>query len=469
MNPREKRLAIAAAVLLVLALVTKVVYPRTVKSLFDVQDRIEELDTELADRLEERDRVDDALLQYKQYLARTGGTDPQKVRNRLQKHLEQLARDADLPEPNTKITPGSPSRDKKTGLHTVPMGVDVQGSLETVVGFVKRCYELPYLAKFRGLTFDPVVSKGRTGGSRGSKSATGEVKVNAMLEVLVLPNDPIAREHLDLESLEQPTEVVKHSGESYALIWERNPFSEYVKPVAKRQEREPEKEPEQKPEPKPQEQPDRGDRDANYKRVAMALRYGVDELMVVNTRSKTQEYVTTGEQIDGGELIYVHLSGGIVRKESGDYFYEVGALFSEAVPVAIADDFPGIQAISKCLRDVPLRGASASLAGKEAARPGKDAPRAAKAGKTASKKGRAASSTVRKPRRPPPRRGRTVKPTAPKRTGSKIKRSGSSVKPRGRKSGSPSGKRPGTRPGRSPRRSGDDEKEANESAAQNTE
>ena len=405
MNPREKRLAIAAAVVAGLALVTKVVYPGTIKPLFDVQDQIDEREAELADRFEERDRVDDALLRYKQYVARTGGTDPQRVRNRLQSQLVALVEEADLDSP--QITPRTQGRNKKTGLLTVSMGIATEGSLEATIGFLKTCYELPYLARFKDLKFDPVgLSKTERKGQRKGQEAGERVKLNAMLEVLVLPNDPIARQHLDLESLEQPTEVIKHSGESYALIWERNPFSEYVKPVAKRQEGKPEKEPEETSEPKPQEKPDRGDRDAKYKRVAMALRYGVDELMVVNTRSKTQEYVTTGEQVDGGELIYVHPYGGIVRKESGDYFYEVGAMFSEAVPVAIADGFPGIQAISKRLRDVPLRGASASAAGKKPARPGKDARRAGKVGRSPGSCSRRVSRTPGAPARSARRRRR---------------------------------------------------------------
>jgi hypothetical protein len=135
------------------------------------------------------------------------------------------------------------------------------------------------------------------------------------------------------------------------MIWDRLPFNKYVKPVQPRPP--PDKEVVEKPKEKPPPPPpptDASDKDAAHKKVVMAISYGVDELLVVNERAKTQEYIATGQELDGGELVLVHPYGGVVRKRQGDFFYEVGRMLSEAIPVAVADDYPEIQAATRRLR-----------------------------------------------------------------------------------------------------------------------
>ncbi|MCH7814888.1 MAG: hypothetical protein IID40_12810 [Planctomycetes bacterium] len=367
MNSREKKLAGGMAVVVAVGVLGKVVYPLTIKPLFDVSQQIEELEAELYEVQEEEAAFDEVLLRYKNFVARTGGTDPKQVRNRVHKQLDALLEQAALEKPG--VTPRNPSRDKKTGLHTMAFGLSGEGSLAAVIDLLRQCYELPYLARFKDLKLTPATVKrsARKGNSKAAgKGAghhgSGRVRLVATLEVMVLPGDKRAGRLLDLEALEQPTQVVKHSGESFAMIWQRDPFSEYVKrvtkpPPPKKEAKDPPKPVESKPETKPDPAPpvERGDRDARYKTVAMALKYGRDELLITNLRRRTQQYVTTGEQLDGGELIAVHPYGGIVRKDTGDYFYEVGTLLSEATLVVLADDYPEIQALSRQLRDLQLQ------------------------------------------------------------------------------------------------------------------
>ncbi|MHC4063545.1 MAG: hypothetical protein ACYSUI_03445 [Planctomycetota bacterium] len=462
MNPREKRLAIAVVVLLGIGLVAKVVYPKAIKPMFDVQSEIDDLEAELFDQMEERDKVNDALLEYKEYVARSGGIATGEIHNSLPDQLYAMARGAELQL--DRVTPRTLAPEKKTGLQKVSMAMSGEGSLESTIGFLKQCYELPYVARFKDLKLNPIAAKKRTlsnprsrnrsNGKTEAETTEERVKLNATLEVLVLPNDPIARRHLDLESLEQPAQKIKYAGDSYAMIWERKPFSEYVvdSPVIVKGPVPPEdpprpEEPPEGPEPPPV---DTGDPNARYKTVAMAAKTIGDncdlgELLVVNTRHKTRQYITTGQQIDGGELIYVHPYGGIVRKENGDYFYEVGSLLSEAIPVAIADDYPAIQAMSKRLRNLVLQHKPAPPA-QDALTQGDaiglpDAPGAKEAvrGGRTSGSGRAKSGTSGRPKstvRTGSKSGRSrAIPTKPKPRGraKSAPRSRTATKPRSRR------------------------------------
>ncbi|MCP4245452.1 MAG: hypothetical protein GY778_00230 [bacterium] len=465
MNPREKKLAGGMAVVVVVAVFGKVVYPMTIKPLFDVSKQIADLETELYDVQEEEAAFDEVLLQYKNFVARTGGTDTKAVRNRVHKQLDTLLEQAALAEPG--VTPRNPSRDRKTGLQTMAFGLSGEGSLAAVIDLLRQCYELPYMARFNDLKLTPVIVKrsarkgnSRAGAKSGGNGDKGRVRLSATLEVMVLPADKRARRLLDLDSLEQPTKVRKHSGERLAMIWERDPFSEYVKPVVKPTPRKPDPipKPETKPEVKLEPPPDRGDRDARYKTVAMALKYGRDELLITNSRRKTQQYITTGEELDGGELIAVHPYGGIVRKDNGDYFYEVGTLLSEAMLVVLADDYPAIQALSRHLRDVQLQNKPAPPEDQQPDRPkasplprpgrGPDVDAAQADGDGSDEPG----DKIEKPRSPRPRRkprgasGRALKNSVGKRP----VRATSRPKPAGKGTprGSPSkvgGKRPGAK------------------------
>ena len=342
MSQREKKLAIVVGALAGLAVCIRVVYPAMIKPVVDIGDEIAALEEELYDYQQEADRLEQARLDYKRLVERTASTDPREVRNELRAKLQALADDAKLDQP--RITPRN-ARRERVGLHYLPVAITAEGTLKETVQFLKSCYELPYVARFEDLKFSPVGGSS----SRGSKSAPDRVKLVAAMEVVVLPPD--SRVPIDLETLQQPEKVVKYAGESYAMIWDRLPFNKYVKPVQPRPTTDRERVKKSEPKPPPPPPPaDTSDKDAAYKKVVVAMSYGVDELLVVNERAKTQEYVATGQELDGGELVLVHPYGGVVRKRHGDFFYEVGRMLSEAIPVAVADDYPEIQAATRRLR-----------------------------------------------------------------------------------------------------------------------
>jgi len=342
--------AIVVGVIAGIALCVKVVYPAMIKPLVDIGDEITALEDELYDYQEEAEQFDQALLDYKSLIERTASTDPEQVRNRLHATIIALAEKAKLSQP--RVTARNARRDKRTGLQYLPIVITAEGALKETVEFLKSCYELPYVARFEDIKFSPL--KKTSSKTKGSMSASDRIKLVATLEVAVVPRD--SRAPIDVATLQQPESVVKYAGDSYAMIWDRAPFSEYVQAAPKRTPTPitpKETEPVKRPDPVKPVSASSSDKDARYKKVAMAISYGVDELLIVNERSKTQEYIATGSELDGGELVLVHPYGGVVRKERGDFFYEVGAMLSDAIPLAVANDYPGVQALARRLRDAP--------------------------------------------------------------------------------------------------------------------
>ncbi len=295
MTTREKRLATAVGAVAAVGIALKVVYPLAVKPMFDVEDEIARLQDGLFDVQEERDRVDDVLHEYKQLVDRTGSTDPVKVKNNVQARLEEMLRAAGLESRDSAVTPKKPVHDRKTGVDTVSVTVSAEGKLQPVIEFLEKCYELPYVSRFKDVKLAPTTK------TRQDKE-TDRVKLGATLQVLTLPEDPRARGLINLEALEQPDQVVKHAGDAYAMIWERKPFNEFVRHT--RVVKAPEKpDVDKKPVPDKQERStprvrrSTGDRDRRDKYVAGVLRSGTPELMVVHKKRKTREYVAPGDAI----------------------------------------------------------------------------------------------------------------------------------------------------------------------------
>lgn len=78
----------------------------------------------------------------------------------------------------------------------------------------------------------------------------------------------------------------------------------------------------------------------------------LDELMVSNRRSNGSEYYAVNEDFDGGTLIYVHQTGGLVRRkddprhpkgEEGYYVYPIGETLDKDIPIAQAEAFPELR------------------------------------------------------------------------------------------------------------------------------
>jgi hypothetical protein len=78
----------------------------------------------------------------------------------------------------------------------------------------------------------------------------------------------------------------------------------------------------------------------------------IDELMVHNRRTRSNSYHAVGEEFDGGILVAVHQTGGLVRRkddprvpkgEQGYFVYPIGMQLDQDIAVEQAEDFPSLQ------------------------------------------------------------------------------------------------------------------------------
>lgn len=87
-----------------------------------------------------------------------------------------------------------------------------------------------------------------------------------------------------------------------------------------------------------------GDPDRETKFVRMALLYGYDEVMVVDTRDNSFEYVGLSDQLDEGAVLMVHPRAAITRREDGqEWLYPVGKSLADSMPLEDAlNAFPEV-------------------------------------------------------------------------------------------------------------------------------
>ena len=322
MTDREKRIAGVLAFIIGAFVLGRLGWPLLERTVLSVGSENEALREELEDLNAKLDLIEKPRNAYRQYVARTGGTDVDVVRHALRRSLDELIETAGLQ--GAKLSPKTKT-DRKTGVHFVEFGIGAEGSLESIVEFVEAYYELPYVARMTLMKIDPPGRRARQKGRLHKFSAT--------LRTIVLPAHPVGLIR-DVSQLKQPATYVKHrEGETYALIWERTPFEEYEPPIPPpdTSTKEVERRPKQT---KTEELPPPlvGDPERDLKVVRMAMLYGVGEVYVVNTRSQTSEYVAVGDRLDEGELVLVHPLGAVTRREKGDLLvYPVGKLLSESI------------------------------------------------------------------------------------------------------------------------------------------
>ncbi len=65
-----------------------------------------------------------------------------------------------------------------------------------------------------------------------------------------------------------------------------------------------------------------------------------DELMVYERKNKQTAYYAAGDEFDGGELVYVHQTGGLVRRNDEYYVYPIGAPLDKELKLEQAEAFP---------------------------------------------------------------------------------------------------------------------------------
>lgn len=329
MNARERRIAVVLGVVAGGLAVWKLGLPVIHQQLFAVEadngklrEQIEELNARLQAGGDPRAR-------YEAFVARTGGVNAEKVKLDLHAKLNELASASGLQSP--RLTP-SPIADyrpagsrRRSGTKQVEFTLTAEGTLESVIGFLRSFYELPYISQVGILKLEPMVGRNRR---------EGYVHVRASIEALVPPMHAMGGINPDL--LAQPASDVKHRDLRYAVIWERDPFTEFVEPpppptpvVEAVQEVTVEA---------PPAAPPIGDPQAGVKVIRMTLDYGtaekrIQEAMVVNTQDQTSNYVGLGEELDGGKVQLVSAWGVVARRDSGEEFvYGIGKTLAESIP-----------------------------------------------------------------------------------------------------------------------------------------
>lgn len=65
-----------------------------------------------------------------------------------------------------------------------------------------------------------------------------------------------------------------------------------------------------------------------------------DELMVFERKSKQTSYYAAGDEFDGGKLVYVHQTGGLVRRQDAYFVYPIGLTLDDDLLLDKAGDFP---------------------------------------------------------------------------------------------------------------------------------
>ncbi len=78
----------------------------------------------------------------------------------------------------------------------------------------------------------------------------------------------------------------------------------------------------------------------------------LDEFMVYNRQSKETKYYKTGDDFDGGELVFVHQRGGVVRRSEDYFVYPIGATLDQQVDAKVADEYPELKRAAERLREM---------------------------------------------------------------------------------------------------------------------
>jgi len=304
--------------------------------------------------------VEGARKIYRQYIERTGYTNADEFKNAFYNKLTELATKASFqnlrmqPSPPTEHKPAGSRR--KTDIKEVRFTISASGTLEAIADFLRDFYELPYVAQITSLKLD--APSGR------SRRSDALAQLRATIEALVPPDHAVGKVNPAL--VEPVAFKIKHSERDFALVWERDPFKEWEEPPPVIPEPTPVAEVESTPPPEPP--PPVGDPLAGEKVIRMVMIYGdeekkVEELLVVNTRDLSWQYVGVGDELDGGTVELVHPWGAVARRKEGDErVYPIKLTLAESIPIEQAGQlYPEIHYAYEELRasrpmEAPLSG-----------------------------------------------------------------------------------------------------------------
>ena len=417
-------------------LLSAVVYPKFLKPMFTIDERVKVARAELDEMLEFDTKVEDARLAYRRYLDRLGSFDAAKLENDVRERLNKLIAEHKLDGLTVSGGSGRLTSFGKTDAQRMILTVQATASLEGAIGFLRGIYELPHLIRIGNVTISP----SRSSRARRRKNKPSPVRLKIPIELLVLPAHKMVGKRMVDENLHQPESLVRHDGRNYALIWERTPFTEYVKieplvvnagedldfVVNKRnvslkgtvtggdgenvitwtttdgtgewldklratntlRTRIQTKEPfsqsftltvtdgsenigtaqvevtirprnaqvvKERAEPAPKTGPKLWKNRNKQKLVMMLIsRDGDvrhDEVMVHNSMARKTSYYRPGDEFDGGELVFVHPRGAIVRRQDEYFVYPIGARVSNDVKAKEAIDYPTLRRVTALIRE----------------------------------------------------------------------------------------------------------------------
>ncbi|MCH7994704.1 MAG: hypothetical protein IIB57_09700 [Planctomycetes bacterium] len=436
MDRRTKILAGMVGAGAVYFLLSAVVYPKLLKPMFTIDERVKAAGAELDEMLEFDTKVEDARLVYRRYLDRLGSFDAAKLENDVRERLNKLIGEYKLDGLTVSGGSGRLSSFGKTDAKRMILTVQATASLEGAIGFLRGIYELPHLIRVGNVSISP----SRSSRTRKRKNKPSPVRLKIPIELLVLPAHRMVGKRMVDEDLHQPESLVRHDGRNYALIWERTPFTEYVKieplvvsagedldfvvnkrnvslkgtvtggdgenvitwtttdgtgewldklkatntlrprvktskpfsqiftltvadgsenvgiaqvqvTIRPRNAQVAENKDESEPDPGPKRWKNR-----NKQKLVMTLisRDGDvrhDEVMVHNSMARKTSYYRPGDEFDGGELVFVHPRGAIVRRQDEYFVYPIGAKVSNDVKAKEANDYPTLRRVTALIRE----------------------------------------------------------------------------------------------------------------------
>lgn len=416
MNQRTKLLVGVFSAAIAYAMISGVVYPKWIKPLVTLDQRIAQKQKTLDKLNEMEDKVNQARFEYKTLVNRIGTFNTSKLQNHARVQLNTLIDQHKLQ--NAKVTQSRVSEDRKTKIKSMMITITAIGSLQSAISFMQDISELPYLLRMGNVALYP-------SGSSRKKKPKDILNIRIPLELLVLPKQPIVGAMAE-KKLKRPDMVVRHEGHDYSPIWLKTPFLKFIPPVPlvvragadinmkKGQRKNPSPNvtggekpykfswsPTDKlsdptsPRPKidssvPFDEPiiytltvvdaegvtasdtikvmvvDRGPRidhpklpppgpkkatrwqQGQNRKIVMSLLNWTDherteELMIYDKRRKSTEYFRPGSPFDGGELVYVHQTGGLVLRDDEYFIYPIGKNAKQELTIDKAAEYPELQ------------------------------------------------------------------------------------------------------------------------------
>jgi len=213
---KTKILAVVFGVILAGAGAAQFIYPRWIKPLVSIEDTIALREKRLSELEEVQSQVDWAIREYRAMINRSGSTDVKRVTTDVQTKLSALIEARGFSEAD--VTPGQPTRDRKTGITKRMLTVKAVGSLESAILFLRDVSELPQVLRVLNPTIYPV-----GGGGKDKFEEVDRAAISVPIQIAVMPKQRLVGEIAD-EDISQPEKFIRHDGRNYASIWTGKPL-----------------------------------------------------------------------------------------------------------------------------------------------------------------------------------------------------------------------------------------------------